>query len=41
MPVVMSAGGGFIDSHLLPGMVGAGMDATLIGPHIASSRVSR
>jgi UDP-glucose 4-epimerase len=38
MRVVMTGGGGFIGSHLLARMVGAGMDVTLIGSTIGKSR---
>jgi UDP-glucose 4-epimerase len=38
MRVVMTGGGGFVGSHLLARMVGAGMDVTLIGSTIGKSR---
>jgi len=38
MRVVMTGGGGFIGSHLLARMIGAGMDVTLIGSTIGRSR---
>jgi UDP-glucose 4-epimerase len=38
MRVVMTGGGGFIGSHLLARMIGAGMDVTLIGSTIGKSR---
>jgi nucleoside-diphosphate-sugar epimerase len=38
MRVVMTGGGGFIGSHLLARMLGAGMDVTLIGSTIGKSR---
>jgi len=38
MRVVMTGGGGFIGSHLLARMVGAGTDVTLIGSTIGKSR---
>jgi UDP-glucose 4-epimerase len=38
MRVVMTGGGGFIGSHLLARMIGAGIDVTLIGSSIGKSR---
>jgi len=38
MRVVMTGGGGFIGSHLLARMIGAGMDVTLLGSTIGKSR---
>ena len=38
MRVVLTGGGGFIGSHLLARLVGAGMDVTLVGPHAGKSR---
>lgn len=38
MRVVLTGGGGFIGSHLLARLVGAGMDVTLIGSSIGKSR---
>jgi UDP-glucose 4-epimerase len=38
MRVVMTGGGGFIGSHLLARMVGAGIDVTLLGPNTGKSR---
>jgi nucleoside-diphosphate-sugar epimerase len=36
--VVMTGAGGFIGSHLLARLLGAGMDVTLVGPHTGRSR---
>src|SRR6266513_1962860 len=36
--VVMTGGGGFIGSHLLARMIGAGMHVTLLGPDVGPSR---
>jgi len=38
MRVVMTGGGGFIGSHLLARLVGAGMDVTLVGSSTGKSR---
>lgn len=38
MRVVLTGGGGFIGSHLLARLIGAGMDVTLIGSTIGKSR---
>src|SRR2546429_2799301 len=38
MRVVMTGGGGFIGSHLLARMIGAGTDVTLLGSTIGKSR---
>jgi len=38
MRIVMTGGGGFVGSHLLSRMIGAGMDVTLIGASIGRSR---
>src|SRR6266550_3911365 len=38
MRVAMTGGGGFIGSHLLARLVGAGIDVTIIGPTVGKSR---